>query len=286
MLPIVLHHGIFGYDRMRIGPLGWSYFGGGIHEVFTGRGHPLIVSRVAKTAPIAVRARQLKEAVLDQLRSCSRPNDRVVIFAHSMGGVDARYMISKLGMAHRVAALVTLSTPHRGSSYADWAVRNVNRNIAAQRLLRFLSIDVDAGRDLMLDAMKRFNDEVLDHPDVKYYSVSAARPWHRVPAFLLHSHRIVSQHEGENDGIVSVRSARWGTHLGTWPADHLHVVNRRLVLELRNPTGCVLPRYIEILDTLVRDGVLPDVPAEFQQLPLDQPAPTVKKPRVGRFLRR
>lgn len=267
MLPIVLHHGIFGYDRMRLGPIHWSYFGRGIRDTMTRRGHPLIVPCVAKTAPIAVRAGQLKQAILEQLRACDRPDDRVVIFAHSMGGLDARYMISKLGMASRVAALVTLSTPHRGSSYADWAVRNVSRNHGAQRLLRFLNIDLDAGRDLTLKAMERFNERVLDHPDVKYYSISAARPWHRVPAFLVHSHRIVTIHEGENDGIVSVRSARWGTHLGTWPADHLHVVNRRLVLELRNPTGCVLPRYVSILDTLKQDGVLPDEVSGIRELP-------------------
>ena len=37
-----------------------------------------------------------------------------------MGGLDARYMIGQLGMADRVAALLTVTTPHRGSPYADW----------------------------------------------------------------------------------------------------------------------------------------------------------------------
>ena len=51
-----------------------------------------------------------------------REKDRVVIIAHSMGGLDARYMISRLGMDDRVTALVTITTPHRGSPYADWCL--------------------------------------------------------------------------------------------------------------------------------------------------------------------
>src|SRR5262249_5187529 len=38
----------------------------------------------------------------------------VHVFAHSMGGLDARYMISRLGMAKRVLSLTTIATPHRG----------------------------------------------------------------------------------------------------------------------------------------------------------------------------
>ncbi len=255
MLPIVLHHGIFGYDRTRIGPLRWSYFGGGIEQELASRGHPLIVARVAKTASVADRAEQLRQTLLDQLELFKRPDDRVIIFAHSMGGLDARYMIHRLDMAHRVAALVTLSTPHHGSSYADYMLRNIDKSRKAQQLLRFLKLDLAGVRDLTIDAVKRFNDETPDHPDVAYFSVSAQRPWHRVPAFMVHSHHIVSRNEGPNDGIVSVKSAQWGTHLGTWPADHMHMVNRRLVLEIRNRTGNIRPRYAEILDQLAERGI-------------------------------
>jgi triacylglycerol lipase len=257
MLPIVLHHGIFGYDRMRFGPWQWCYFGGGIDQEIAARGHPLIVARVSRTGAIAERAEQLKQTVLDQLDLFGRPSDRVIILAHSMGGLDARYMIHKLEMAHRVAALITLSTPHRGSSYADYMLRNIDKSKRAQQLLRFLGLDLAGVRDLTVDALTQFNDQILDHPDVAYFSVSAARPWHRVPAFLVHSHHIVSRNEGPNDGIVSVKSAQWGTHLGTWPADHMHVVNRRLVLEIRQRTGNVRKRYAHLLDHLCGCGIIP-----------------------------
>lgn len=256
MLPIVLHHGIFGYDRMRFGPWKWCYFGGGIDQEIASRGHPLIVARVSRTGPIAERAAQLKQTVLDQLELMGRSSDRVIILAHSMGGLDARYMIHRLGMASRVAALVTLSTPHRGSSYADYILRNIDKSRRAQQLLRFLGLDLSGIRDLTRPSMQRFNEQIPDHPDVTYFSISASRPWYRVPAFLVHSHHIVSRDEGPNDGVVSVASAQWGNHLETWPADHMHVVNRRLVLEIRNRTGNVRSRYARLLDELESRGLL------------------------------
>jgi triacylglycerol esterase/lipase EstA (alpha/beta hydrolase family) len=36
-----------------------------------------------------------------------------------MGGLDARYAISLLGLARRVASLTTIGTPHRGTPVGD-----------------------------------------------------------------------------------------------------------------------------------------------------------------------
>ena len=46
---------------------------------------------------------------------------KVNIIAHSKGGLDARYAISKLGMAPYVASLTTMNTPHRGCRFVDYA---------------------------------------------------------------------------------------------------------------------------------------------------------------------
>lgn len=40
--------------------------------------------------------------------------DKVNIIAHSKGGLEARYLISSLNMANKVASLTTISTPHHG----------------------------------------------------------------------------------------------------------------------------------------------------------------------------
>lgn len=43
------------------------------------------------------------------------------IIAHSKGGLDARYAVSKLGMDTYVASLTTMNTPHRGCRFVDYA---------------------------------------------------------------------------------------------------------------------------------------------------------------------
>ncbi len=61
----------------------------------------------------------------DQLSAISKayPNKKIVIVAHSQGGVVARYALQKtidrqLVEQHRIAAFVTLASPHRGSGAA------------------------------------------------------------------------------------------------------------------------------------------------------------------------
>ena len=75
---------------------------------------------------------------------------KVNIIAHSMGGLDARYAIAKLGLADRVASLVTIGTPHLGTPLANLGAR-------LSDLLRLKSllgrvVDIDAFYNLTSDA--------------------------------------------------------------------------------------------------------------------------------------
>ena len=171
-----------------------------------------------------------------------------------MGGLDARYMLARLDMARHVAALVTVSTPHRGSSYADWCVRNLGRRLGLLKLMGFLGLDVQGILDLTTDRCARFNEQIPDVPGVAYYSVSAASAWQQVPPFALHAHHVVYEAEGPNDSLVSVRSARWGEHLCTWAANHWHAVNRRFIPQLHHGDD-IVPQYLSVIDTLMARGL-------------------------------
>jgi triacylglycerol lipase len=248
VITVVLHHGFLAFGQIRLGKLRIRNFRG-IHTAIAERGHPVILESVHPTASIERRARMLKRSI----EASVGIGEKVIVFAHSMGGLDCRYMITHLGMAHRVAALVTVCTPHRGSPYADWAMRNIGDRLGGRRLVTLLDLDVNALNDLTVGRCAEFNRETPDVAGVRYYSISGARPWHRVPPFYYHSHKIINDAEGENDGLVSVASAKWGEHLGTWAVDHLHAVNRRLVVEVRERTGDVTPRYLELLDRVLGD---------------------------------
>jgi triacylglycerol lipase len=73
--------------------------------------------------------------------------------------------------------------------------------------------------------MKAFNDLVRDRDDIRYYSFGASfKPtWGSV---FRASHDIIEETEGENDGLVSVKSAMWGEYKGTLQnVNHLDIIN-------------------------------------------------------------
>jgi hypothetical protein len=55
MTPIVLHHGLFGYGHLRVGPLDVRYFGG-IEQALADTRRPVLVTHVHPTASIERRA--------------------------------------------------------------------------------------------------------------------------------------------------------------------------------------------------------------------------------------
>lgn len=255
MTPVVLHHGLFGFGNLRFGPLALRYFAGGIERAIREAGHPLILGRSHPTGSVELRARQLKATIRKQLSGVRATNGRIgrmIILAHSMGGLDARFMISRLGMAEHVAALVTICTPHRGSPYADWVLANLGQRLGGARLASMLRLDLQAISDLTIEATRRFNLQTPDHPSVRYFSISADCAPRRLAPMFLHPAVIIRQQEGPNDGLVSIRSAAWGEHLETWPVDHLHAINKRLTPRTLQPEHDVTPRYCRLLEVVTR----------------------------------
>src|SRR5262249_38313951 len=106
--PIVLVHGLLGCDRLRL--LGWPIVDSFHHipPAPASPGNRLLPPALTPTAAVADRAVELK-SFLD----AQAPGEAVHLFAYSMGGLDARSMISHLGMADRVLTLTTLGTSHR-----------------------------------------------------------------------------------------------------------------------------------------------------------------------------
>jgi triacylglycerol lipase len=247
-LPILLHHGLLGRGELRLGPIKFKYFPGIDHAIISS-GHPLFISTVHPTGSIETRARQLKEILLAHLKTLPDPHTRVLVIAHSMGGLDARYMIAHLAMHKHVAALLTICTPHRGTPFADWCVRNLGKKLRGLQLARFLELDINALPDLTTESCSRFNDQTPDHPDVKYFSVSAFHPRKLIPPWGLHAHKIVFDVEGDNDSLVSIPSATYGTHLATWKADHWQTINHHYLPSRKQDMS---PHYLRAIEQVLQ----------------------------------
>jgi len=255
--PVILHHGLFGHGEIHIGPFTWEYFHR-IGRAIATRGYPVLATSVHPTAGIQTRAGQLKTAILQRFPDLLSSGQRIVILAHSMGGLDARYMLTHLNMAPHVAALVTICTSHRGSPYADWVIRHVGQRLGGLRLMEFLNLDIQAIADLTTDNCRRFNESTPDMPGVAYMSIVARAPMRHMPPFAIHSWKTIHRVEGDNDGLVSVRSGVWGERLAIWPLDHWACINRRF--KWVNPKDDITPSYMKILDTLEQRGLLENRP--------------------------
>lgn len=213
-LPLVLAHGYFGFDAIGALRIKREYFRG-VRGRLEALGHQVYLARVAPAAGVRRRAEELAE----QIRRL--PFERVNIIAHSMGGVDARYAISKLGLAGRVASLTTIGTPHRGTPIADAAAR-LGEWRRFRRMLDTLGANVDGLYDLTTTRMEEFNLSVMDAPDVSYASIvgALASETAKVSALLAPGFSYLHRKAGPNDGMVPAASQRWGEVLFEIEADH------------------------------------------------------------------
>src|SRR5262245_33216623 len=120
--PIVLVHGLMGFDAVRVAGIRLGSYFPNVDDALRAAGNRVFTARLSPTAGVAQRAAELRDFLHRDV-----PAGPIHIVAHSMGGLDARYMTSRLGMKDRVLTLTTLGTPHRGSPFADWGVRHLRR---------------------------------------------------------------------------------------------------------------------------------------------------------------
>jgi triacylglycerol lipase len=211
--PIVLAHGLGGFDDILLGTRRLHYFRG-VPDHLRGLGATVHIAGVAPLASIAQRAEQLAAHV----EALAAP--RVIIIAHSMGGLDARFAISKLGLHRRVAGLVTIGTPHRGTPVADKSAGVLGANYGMPWLLSRVGLDVGALYDLTTARMAAFNANVRDVRGVDYACFLASVSREKLNPLLWPLQAFVSQVAGPNDGLVPESSQRWGEVLGHVQADH------------------------------------------------------------------
>ena len=210
---VVLAHGLLGFESIGVGWARQRYFRG-IRRGLESAGVPVFAASVAPLGSVPERAAELA-AFIDALT-----HDQITVLAHSMGGLDARYAISLLGAHHKVRVLITIGTPHRGSALADLASKGPAKSV--RRVARLLGYPSDAIDWLTTESLERFNREVIDHPNVAYYSVvgrSQVNELWRNP-LLLGSHLFLRRSGGDNDGLVTVESQRWGETLEEIDANH------------------------------------------------------------------
>jgi len=129
-LTLVLAHGIFGWgDTAHEGPHPPQAYYYGVEpflkqEYGSRADFELDISAptVAYSDTVAGRGAQLKQAIVSVLAQAP-DGTRAHIIAHSMAGLDARWVITQNGIADRIVSLTTIATPHRGTTLGNIAYR-------------------------------------------------------------------------------------------------------------------------------------------------------------------
>ncbi len=213
--PIVLAHGICRFDALMNITFDLDnrdddrlHYFRKIRSHLTRHGFTVFHSSVSWAASLEDRAHELRAELLRITRNFTL-YPRVHIIAHSMGGLDARHMIVQFGLADRVASLSTIGTPHWGSSFADWGLQHMGAMVGFAG--RF-GLNIQGFRDLATDPCADFNrraERLEAENGVVYRTYAGVQARRKTFAPLRFPHRIIEDAEGENDGLVSLKSATW-----------------------------------------------------------------------------
>lgn len=244
---IVLAHGIFGLNK--IGST--NYFNGVEEHLKNSHNAKVLVANVSPVGGIRERGNQLRQQIINAINNPNEypffnPKAPIHIIAHSMGGLDSRFILSLANpdnIANLITSLTTIGTPHKGSPLADLFFLGFNPLVNFLKLwfnvneflksLSELGIKKDGIQDLTTVAMHKFNQEYEDNPNVSYFWIagigrdgSLNKTSHALSLTYAYI-RIVTQED--NDGAVALSSAKRGEAIGVpWFADHLDQVGHDL----------------------------------------------------------
>lgn len=247
--PIVLVHGLFGFDSF----LGLDYFYG-IPTALRDDGARVYVAQVSAANSTEVRGEQLLAQVKTILAITGAA--KVNLIGHSHGGPTIRYVA---GVApHLVASATSIGGVNKGSRVADvlrgtvppGTLSETVVNNAAKAFVALINLGsggtslpqtpTAALNSLTTAGSLSFNQRfpqalptsgcgsgAATVNGVRYYSWTGTQPITNLLDVSDGSLGILSLVFGEaNDGLVSACSSRLGTHLGDYRQNHLDEVNQ------------------------------------------------------------
>ena len=258
--PILLVHGVFFRDFRYLNywgriPKALKRNGGAVYY-----GQQQSASSVEDAGgELAARIRALVEET-----GCEKVN----IIAHSKGGLDARWAITHEHCAPMVASLTTINTPHRGCIFAEYLLNKLPESVqdktadtynAALKVLGDTDPDFNAAvGDLTESVCFVRNETTPDAPEVLYESVMSYCKKARHGKFPLNlSYPLVKHFDGQNDGLVSVDSARWGSKFTLLEPEGTRGITHGDVIDLNReniPGFDVREFYVNLVASLKERG--------------------------------
>ena len=259
--PILLVHGVFFRDTKY-----FNYWGRIPAELET-NGATIFYGNHHSASSVADSAAELKSRITEILAETGA--EKLNIIAHSKGGLDCRYAISKLGISDKVASLTTINTPHNGCLFADYllskipsSTKNKVANTYNLTLKKFGEPNPDflaAVNDLTDSACKQLNTEIPTPQGIYCQSVGSVLTKATHGQFPLNlSYHLVKHFGGENDGLVSEDSFEWGEKYTLLKAKGKRGISHGDMIDLNReniPGFDVREFYVELVNDLKNRGL-------------------------------
>lgn len=259
--PILMVHGVFFRD--------FRYFNywGRIPEELQKNGAVIYYGNHQSASSVKDSGQEIAERIKEIVEEtgCGKVN----IIAHSKGGLDSRYAISKLGMDEYVASLTTVNTPHRGCEFADYLLSKIpqaQKDMVAKtynEALHKLGDDnpdfMAAVTDLTAQACAALNEELEDPEGVYIQSIGSCMRKSSGGRFPLNlTHKLVHLFDGENDGLVGYKSFEWGQSYRYITVSGNRGISHGDMIDLNRENFAefdVREFYVEIVNELKRKGL-------------------------------
>ena len=219
-LPIVFVHGWKGMDFSgctRPDDYPDTYFQS-VDEYLQQAGYPVYYARLETsycyTPPLRANVVPLTTAINQAKTDTQQP--KVILIAHSMGGLVSRAYIEGPEYAGDVAALFTFGSPHLGTPIVDLLVFAGDR-----RPLSVYCLFQPAACEFSVRGMYYFNQQHRQRDGVEYHVIGGNAPFFDRTALGMVTGVLIP---GPDDGIVPTGSGT-ATGLGTmdrWVTDEVH----------------------------------------------------------------
>jgi pimeloyl-ACP methyl ester carboxylesterase len=186
-----------------------------LKKLFAPHGYEFRIMRNEGTGDIQQRTLVLQNEFQKEVLDGLKKDQAVHIVAHSMGGLQARWMLHfNPHFAKRVSSLTTIGTPHRGAKILEAA----NPGHVLEAVYELFGKDTSAYDNMKPKHMIEFNQVVKDAPGVRYFSMAFALPQpyelYTSEYSLVTAARILQlAGHSRNDGLVSEDSQIWGERL-------------------------------------------------------------------------
>lgn len=217
--PIVLSHGMGASYEIAWGiEKYWHDIPGALQD----EGAEVYITSVDAMGTTAEKAWQWYQNILE-IKAISGA-EKLNVIGHSHGSVYTRLAISNYpGVADMIASHTSIAGPHRGSAMAEVVMGLIKDNFLAdlidaaiKLIMSNNSSDTVANlADLTRDYMNNvFNPNVPNAEGIYYQSYAYKISSLLGSGLFAATWPILSYLEGDNDGLVSVTSAKWGKFRG------------------------------------------------------------------------